>query len=396
MLRRGFNGTRSIATSWAEITCSFPALVLGWRMESPSSSSPRPPIVRIGQGPVALTREEFERRYREQFADPAFADAKDAVDQITRIAADAYEDHRKNISSRPAGPGFQDPSYELSTEWLEARARIHSAQKEFEDSGRRTRMLLINASPRTDEACPGENSKSHRLAGIARTALEAEGCEVDLLDLSLLSAEYGRRIFPCKACVSTAMPLCHWPCSCYPNHYLGQVQDWMNELYPRWVAAHGIMIITPVHWFQVPSGLKLMIDRLVCADGGNPDPTSTAGKEAALAKEIELKGWDYPKHLADRVFSVIVHGDAEGAGNVRRNLHDWLTGIGLFSAGPTAMLDRYIGYFEPYATSHEALDRDSALQEEVRHAALTLARATAEMRAGRRPPGYDLPAPRMK
>jgi len=47
----------------------------------------------------------------------------------------------------------------------------------------------------------------------------------------------------------------------------------MNEIYPMWVAAHGIMIITPVNWYQVSSPLKLMMDRLVCADGGNPDPT---------------------------------------------------------------------------------------------------------------------------
>jgi multimeric flavodoxin WrbA len=365
-------------------------------MDSPSSSSPSLSIVRIGQGPLPLSREEFERRYREQFADPAFATAKDAVDQVTRIAADAYAERRKTIASRPAGAGFQDPSYELALEWLDTRARIHAAQKEFEDSTRATRMLLINASPRSDESCPGEMSKSFRLSGIARTVLESKGCDVDLLDLSLLSGEYGRRIFPCKACVSTAMPLCHWPCSCYPNHYLGQVQDWMNELYPRWVAAHGVMIITPIHWFQAPSGLKLMIDRLVCADGGNPDPTSTAGKDAARAKEIELKGWDYPQHLAGRVFSLIVHGDVEGAGNLRRHLHDWLTGIGLISAGPTAVLDRYIGYFESYAASHEALDRDTAIQEETRHAAIALAQATAEMRAGRRPAGEDLPAPRVK
>jgi multimeric flavodoxin WrbA len=365
-------------------------------MDSPPSPSPLTPIVRIGQGPVALTRDEFERRYREQFADPAFAAAKDAVDEITRIAADAYEERRKTTASRPAGAGFQDPSCELSTEWMETRARIQTARTEFEDATRSTRILLINASPRTDESCPGEMAKSFRLAGIARTALEAEGCVVDLLDLSLLTAEYGRRIFPCKACVSTAMPLCHWPCSCYPNHYLGQVQDWMNELYPRWVAAHGIMIITPVHWFQAPSGLKLMMDRLVCADGGNPDPTSTAGKDAARAKEIELKGWHYPKHLAGRVFSVIVHGDAEGAGGLRRHLHDWLSGMGLISAGPVAVFERYLGYFEPYATSHEALDRDTALREETRHAAIALVQATVEMRAGRRPPGADLPAPRMK
>jgi multimeric flavodoxin WrbA len=365
-------------------------------MDSPPSTSSSSPIVRIGQGPFPLSREEFEKRYREQFADPAFAAAKDAIDQVTRIAADAYEERRKSIASRPAGAEFEDPSYELSVEWLDTRARIQAAQGEFEDATRPTRILLINASPRSDESCPGEMSKSFRLAGIARTVLEAEGSDVDLLDLSLLSGEYGRRIFPCKACVSTAMPLCHWPCSCYPNHYLGQVQDWMNELYPRWVAAHGVMIITPVHWFQAPSGLKLMIDRLVCADGGNPDPTSTAGKDAARAKEIELRGWDYPQHLAGRVFSLIVHGDVEGAGNLRRHLHDWLTGIGLISAGPTAVLDRYIGYFESYAASHDAFDRDLAIQEETRHAALALVQATAERRAGRRPAGEDLPAPRVK
>ena len=63
--------------------------------------------------------------------------------------------------------------------------------------------------------------------------------------------EYGTRIHPCKACFSTAAALCHWPCSCYPNYSLGQTHDWMNEIYPMWVAAHGVMIITPVNWYQV-------------------------------------------------------------------------------------------------------------------------------------------------
>ena len=54
------------------------------------------------------------------------------------------------------------------------------------------------------------------------------------------------------------MPLCHWPCSCYPNHALGQTNDWMAEIYPRWVAAHGIFIACPVNWYQAPAGLKLM------------------------------------------------------------------------------------------------------------------------------------------
>jgi multimeric flavodoxin WrbA len=228
-------------------------------------------------------------------------------------------------------------------------------------------------------------SKTFRLASLARDEIERTGAFCDLLDLSLLTAEYGRRILPCKACVSTAMPLCHWPCSCYPNHAMGQTGDWMNEIYPRWVAAHGVMIVTPVYWYQAPSVLKLMMDRLVCADGGNPDQTSTHGKKVDEAKALELAGWHYPRHLADRLFSVVVHGDAAGAETLRRSLTDWLTDMHLIAASDPAGLDRYVGYYEPYATSHVALDQDEAFQGEVRNAARALMAAVESMRQGRFP-----------
>ena len=157
------------------------------------------------------------------------------------------------------------------------------------------------------------------------------------------------------------------------------------------------MIITPVNWYQVSSPLKLMMDRLVCADGGNPDPTLTHGKDAAKAKSVELAGWDYPRHLAGRLFSVVVHGDVEGAENVRRSVLDWLRFMKLAPAGPHAELDRYIGYWKPYATSHDELDADVAMQEEVRNAARTLAEAVVEQRAGRHSiAGALLDEPRQK
>jgi multimeric flavodoxin WrbA len=240
-------------------------------------------------------------------------------------------------------------------------------------------------------------SKTFRLTKTAEEIFSASaGLEVDLLDLSVLVAEYGRVIYPCKACVSTAMPLCHWPCSCYPNHYMGQTQDWMNEIYPRWVAAHGVMIISPVHWYQVPSTFKLMMDRLVCADGGNPDPTSTHGKNPEEAKALELKGWNYPRHLAGRAFSVVVHGDAEGADSVRRALHDWLSDMKLIPAGESAVFDRYIGYYKPYATSHDDLDKDEAIFEETRNAARALIKAISDLRKGFRPADRGLKDPRPK
>jgi multimeric flavodoxin WrbA len=258
-------------------------------------------------------------------------------------------------------------------------------------------MLLINGSPRSEHTCPGEMSKTWRLVELAEAVFDSMGFPVDRLDLSRVTSEYGKTIHPCKACVATSMALCHWPCSCYPNYSLGQTDDWMNEIYPLWVAAHGIMIITPVHWYQAPTALKAMIDRLVCADGGNPDPSSTHGKVAKEAKALELKGWPYPRHLAGRFFGVAVHGDSSGAENLRRALTDWLTDMALVSAGGMAETDGYIGYMEPYATSHAALDDDAAFQEEVRNVARALGRAVTLARGGHfDQPGEGLRDPRPK
>jgi multimeric flavodoxin WrbA len=156
----------------------------------------------------------------------------------------------------------------------------------------------------------------------------------------------------------------------------------MSEIYPLWVAAHGIMIITPVNWYQTPTGLKAMIDRLVCADGGNPDPTSTHGKTAKEAKELELKGWPYPKHLKGRHFGVVAHGDSVGAETVRRILVDWLTDLELISAGGMAEADGYVGYMKPYATSHSEFDEDHAFQDEVLNVARALGAAVELARNG--------------
>ena len=346
---------------------------------------------------VKLDRETFRKRYLEQFADPAFEDASDAIERITEIAWKAYADGRKAPRTRKAGPGYADPDYDLAEDWIEARADIDEARKRHDDQSVTPRILIVNGSPRSEHTCPGEMSKSWRLVGIAERACREQGLDVDILDLSRTTSEYGRNIHPCKACFSTAAALCHWPCSCYPNHSLGQTQDWMNEIYPLWVAASGVMIVSPVHWYQAPTPLKAMIDRLVCADGGNPDPTSTQGKNAEKGKELELADWPYPKHLAGRLFSIVIHGDTEGVENARRSLADWMKSMDMVPAGASAEVDRYIDYYGPYATSHEALDRDEAIQAEVRNAALTLADGVLKVRQGKLvEAGADLPDPRKK
>jgi multimeric flavodoxin WrbA len=355
------------------------------------------PTPRKGMPDPHLDEGEFRRRYLSQFADPAFEPLRGELERVATIAWEAYAGGRKAPHTVKAGPRFSDPMYDLSIDWLASHDAIRAAQARHDDQEAPLRVLLINASSRSEHTCPGEMSKSWRLLEIAREIFAVGEVEIEVLDLSRLASEYGRKIHPCKACFSTAAPLCHWPCSCYPNHAAGQTQDWMNDIYPMWVAAHGIMIITPVNWYQVSSPLKLMMDRMVCADGANPDPTRTQGKDAVLAKEIELQGWDYVHHLAGRLFSVVVHGDVEGAENVRRSVSDWLCFMQLCPAGPMAELDRYIGYWKPYATSHDELDADLDVQEEVRNAARTLLEGIKANRQGKlSAAGAGLRSPRQK
>lgn len=356
------------------------------------------PAVRRQTEYVPLTKEQFRERFFARFYDPVFEDVAPELEKVFEKAWDGYIVYRKSPRRRPAGEGYADPSFQLPVEWLQTRAKIDDAEKRQKDQKSASRILVINGSTRSEHTCPGEISKTRRLAQRAQETIGSlPGYEVDFLDISALADEPGKVIHPCKACVSTSQALCHWPCSCYPNHALGQTNDWMEEIYPRWTAAHGVFILCPVHWYQAPASLKLMIDRLVCADGGNPDPTTTRGKDPVRAKELELKGWPYPKHFAGRAFAIVAHGDAAGPETLRRMLADWLTDLGMIQAGPQAVLDTWIGWYRPYATSHEDLDADEDIFVQVHQAALSLANMVQQLRSGAyRAPNAGLHSPREK
>jgi hypothetical protein len=82
---------------------------------------------------------------------------------------------------------------------------------------------------------------------------------------------------------------------------------------------------------------------------------------------------------------------------VRRALSDWLTDMQLVSAGRYAELDGYVGYMEPYATSHRALDDDGEFQKQVQNAARALGDAVRLARSGQlREPGAGLSDPNPK
>lgn len=112
-------------------------------------------------------------------------------------------------------------------------------------------------------------------------------------------------------------------------------------------------------------------------------PGQHASKSPCSGNNEHFLRLNYPRHLAGRLFAIVVHGDAEGAENVRRGLPDWLSSMELQAAGHRSELDRYISYWKPTATSHDNLDADTALQDKVWLVACTLIEAVVAKRSGK-------------
>ena len=71
-----------------------------------------------------MTQQAFRERFLARFFDPAFDGAKAEVEKLCAIAWDGYINARKAPRTRAAGPGFSDPSYEISVEWLATRDAV--------------------------------------------------------------------------------------------------------------------------------------------------------------------------------------------------------------------------------------------------------------------------------
>ena len=164
------------------------------------------PDVRRQSEWVPLTKTQFRERFYEKFYDPEFGKVAAELEKVFEVAWDGYIEYRKSPRKHPAGAGYADPDMQLPAEWLATRAAIDAAEKRQQDPLSPTRILIVNGSSRSEHTCPGEISKTRRLAQHAQQAIESIlGHEVDFLDVSTLTDEPWKVIHPCKACVSTAM-----------------------------------------------------------------------------------------------------------------------------------------------------------------------------------------------
>lgn len=175
------------------------------------------------------------------------------------------------------------------------------------------RVLIISGSDRRQYNCPGVDSKS-RMLMLRMAELLPKEWEIDYEDLGNVYAR--SRIQSCNACVSTSMALCVWPCNCYKKNDDKEPDlMWDLDMYARLDMADAWAIIGPHNWYAATSNLKLMFDRLVCMNGGNPDEETIDHKdpEKAMAfehtKEFEELNIN---HLEGRTAAFYCYGDQAG------------------------------------------------------------------------------------
>jgi multimeric flavodoxin WrbA len=188
----------------------------------------------------------------------------------------------------------------------DANAKLPIAERPF-------RILIISGSDRRQYNCPGVDSKSRTL--MVRMAKRLpQDWEIDCEDLGNV---HGReRIQSCNACVSTSMALCVWPCNCY--HQNSRTEPdlmWNLDLYARLDLADAWAIIGPVNWYGPTSNLKLMFDRLVCMNGGNPREDLIGYKNPESAVRLEHSSeWKQlsVNHLEGRTAAFYCYGDGGG------------------------------------------------------------------------------------
>ena len=172
------------------------------------------------------------------------------------------------------------------------------------------KVLVVAGSQRRLNSCPGLDSKARALMHRMLARLPF-GWQADHVDIG---NEHGKpKIQSCNACVSSSMALCVWPCNCYgPGSDHQPDLLWDLHLYERLARADAWAFIGPINWYAPSSNFKLLFDRLVCMNGGNPRPDLIEKKSTLLAQALERSPqWKElsRNHLEGRSAAFFCYGD---------------------------------------------------------------------------------------
>jgi multimeric flavodoxin WrbA len=191
-------------------------------------------------------------------------------------------------------------------------------------SDKKPKILIFQGSPRDKETCPNMDSKT---VEIVNYTINKWSTFIDFKVIDL-SVNQNKRptIQPCKGCVSTAGGFhCHAFCSCYFKGNKSE-PDLLKDLdvYELLQECDAFFIFSPIHWYSLPSQIKLLFDRLVCVNqtltvddakklmGEKIKDSNITGKFAKSGKYDNL----LRNHLEGKVAGFYVHGD-DGANDYK-------------------------------------------------------------------------------
>lgn len=176
------------------------------------------------------------------------------------------------------------------------------------------KIMLFQGSARSAENCPDEDGKTYMLVNHVVKHFEGD-VEFDICDLSVVKDQI---IMPCKGCISTSKYHCTWHCSCYgPGSGAEGVPDLLSDknVYGRLEEADGFVVFAPVNWYSVPTQVKALFDRLVCANMTLTKEFSWSKnikKDARKSKKLSvMQAYDdeLKNHLEGKVAGFYIHGD---------------------------------------------------------------------------------------
>ncbi len=341
----------------------------------------------------------FRERLRERFYDPKFDAASAQVEQLIGIAWQVYSESHKSPRTRAAGQGFADPTMQLSVQWLATRDAIAAAQRAARRSGRaiaRAVDLRLGAqrpdlSGRDVEDVPTRDSRRAACSTSFATS------SVDLLDLSRLTCGVRPQYLSVQGVRldrDAAVPLAVLvlpESRARPGAGLdGRDLPALGRRARRHDRHAGLLVPGAEHAEadDRPAGVRRRRQSRSDLDWRQGRREGQGARAGRLAVSASPRGPRFFRRRARR------RRGCRGAASLahrlaRRPATD-------FRAGPAANIDRYVGYYEPYATSHDALDEEAAFHEEVRNAARALMGKVRELRGGKRFDAGQLEEPRPK
>lgn len=194
-----------------------------------------------------------------------------------------------------------------------------STFSEFVENKNKKNVVLIVGSARSPECCPGEESKTHKIAKEIQKKF-ASKVSFEIIDLSVKCD--GVNVQPCKGCTSTSSFHCHWPCDCYSKD--SEPSDLMHkeDVYKKLEKCDGFFVLTPINWSSCSSVVKSFFDRLVCASltMTNDQAKEILGEEDIKnnkkTRKLEKSGEHFDllkNHLEGKYAGFFGHGNNGGA-----------------------------------------------------------------------------------